>query len=78
MRYFVHLREERGLVPDEEGIELDGIDAARQAAIEGARSLIASEVLAGKLSLKTVIEVEDEKGRRLLVLPFRDAVQLDG
>ena len=77
MRYFFHLRERGGVVPDEEGIELDGVEAARRTAVEGARSLMASDVRTGKLSLETVIEVEDESGNRLLELPFRDAVQLE-
>ena len=78
MRYYFHVREADAYVVDEEGLELAELGAARLAAIAGARSLIASEALLGKLPLSTVIEVEDENGNRVIELPFRDTVLVDG
>lgn len=78
MRYFFHLRESGGLVLDDEGIDLPDFDAVTAAAIAGARSVIAGEALAGKIPIGAVIEVDDEHGRRVLDLPFREAVLLDG
>ena len=78
MRYYFHLREMDGYIVDEEGRDLEALDAARQAAIEGARSIIASEALLGKLPLRAVLEVEDENGNCVIELPFKDAVHVDG
>jgi hypothetical protein len=78
MRYFFHLRESGDYVVDEEGRELPDIVAVEAAARLNARSVLAAEALAGKLPLAACIEVHDEAGRRVLDLPFRDAVILDG
>lgn len=78
MRYFFHLREEDDYVLDEEGVELPDIKDVRQAALQSARSVIAGDAITGKLSLKSVVEVDDEEGTRVLVLPFREAVSIDG
>ena len=78
MRYYFHLREAGGYIIDEEGLELEALDAVRQAAIEGARCIIAGEALVGKLPLQAVLEVEDEHGNCVIELPFKDAVHLDG
>ena len=78
MRYHFHLRERGGYIPDEEGLELANLEAAREAAVAGARSIIADEVVQGKIPLASVLEVEDENGNRVLELAFRDTVALDG
>ncbi|WP_332812415.1 DUF6894 family protein [Sphingomonas sp.] len=78
MRYFFHLREPGGYVVDHEGLELGCIDAVRTAATCGARSIIADEILRGSLPLATILEVEDEHGRRVLELPFSETVRVDG
>jgi hypothetical protein len=78
MRYHFHLRESQGYVSDEEGLELADLDAVRRAAVAGARSIISSEVMHGKLPLGTVMEVEDEHGEPVFELSFRAAVTLDG
>jgi hypothetical protein len=78
MRYYFHLRESEGYVPDEEGIDLPGRDAAIRAALMGARSLLASGAMEGRLPLGSVLEVEDENGCPIAKLPFREAVILEG
>lgn len=78
MRYYFHLRESETYLVDEEGLELTGTEAIMAAATAGARSVIANDVMRGKLPLRAVIEVDDQMGRRVLELPFRDTVQLDG
>jgi hypothetical protein len=72
------LRESSAYILDEEGLELEGLSAAVKAARAAARSVIASEVLAGKLPLDSIIEIEDETGQLVFELPFKDAVILDG
>lgn len=78
MRYFFHLRETGNYVVDEEGRELPDIAAVEAAARTNARCVIAGEAMIGKLPLAAIIEVHDEAGERVLDLPFRDAVVLDG
>jgi hypothetical protein len=78
MRYYFHLREPNGIIVDDEGLELAGMDAVIAAATAGARSVIAGEAMAGRLPLRSVVEVDDESGERVLDLPFREAVLLDG
>jgi hypothetical protein len=78
MRYYFHLREAGGHLVDEEGLELRSKKAVEAAATAGARSILAAEVIAGRLPLAAVIEVYDEYGQRVLDLPFRDTVVLDG
>ena len=78
MRYFFHLTETGCEVIDEEGREFAGLDEVLAAAIGDARSVIAAEALKGKLPLRSRIEVEDEQGSRVLVLPFDQAVLFDG
>ena len=77
MRYYFHLRESESYVVDDEGLELIDTAAVLAAATAGARSVIAGEAMQGKLPLHASIEVDDETGRRVLELPFREAVLLD-
>ena len=77
MRYYFNLREGEAYVPDDEGLELPDLNAATKAAIHGLRSLIADDVLAGRLPLSTVMEVRDAQGGRVVDLPFRAAVAVE-
>lgn len=73
-RYYFHTRGGPDEAEDFEGLELDGEAEVYAEALRGARSLIASAVLEGRLSLAERIEVEDEAGKPILRLPFADAV----
>lgn len=75
MRYHFHVAAGGEMLLDEEGREMSEPDM-REAALKGARSLIAEDVRAGRLDLSGRIEVVDEYGRQVLVVPFRDAVAL--
>lgn len=75
-RYYFHVRDRWGEAPDEEGLELPDLAAARLAAIRGARSLISAEVCEGRLDLDGEIRVTDAAGGRCFVLRFNEAVEL--
>jgi hypothetical protein len=77
MRYYFNLREVADYVSDEEGLDLPHLDAAFEAARRGARSVLADEVLQGRLSLATIMEVRDEQGRLKFELPFKQVVSID-
>ena len=72
--YYFNVRNGIGYVQDDEGKEMPDLDAARAEAIKGARSIIASEVLEGRLDLEGAIEVADSGGQRVLRITYREAV----
>ena len=63
---------------DEEGVELRDLEAAKRAALSGARGLASEQVLKGYLDLRHRVEVRDETGASLATVTFRDAVALVG
>lgn len=75
-RYFMHVYNAVGFVEDEEGVELGGLELARARVTEGARSIIAEEVMQGRADLRGRIEVCGEAGELLLVLPFTELVEV--
>ena len=75
-RYFFHVYDESGFVEDEEGRELDGLPTVRTQAIKGARSIMMEEVRYGRLDLRGRIEIVDDEGRPVLILPFSEAVEV--
>ena len=76
-RYYFHIHDDV-VARDDEGIELGGPEAARRSAIDGARALICDQAKRGRIDLGHRIEVEDETGARVLVLPFGEAVEIVG
>lgn len=75
MRYHFNLLTADGVLVDEEGIEIGDKDV-RTEALNIARSLIGEDVKTGVIDLSGRIEVTDEYGRQLLVMPFTQAVEL--
>ena len=75
-RYFFHVYDDL-VLRDDEGIELADTVAARDAALAGAREMMCDQVKKGRLSLHHRIEVEDERGRVILTLPFDEAVSIE-
>lgn len=75
-RYFLHLRDGTDIALDEEGRVYDSQAALREAALANARDIMADDARNGVLDLHLRIEAEDEDGRVVLVLPFRDAIEL--
>lgn len=60
-------------VADEDGAEFPSLAAAKAKAIEGARELIAEHVRIGRpVNLSHRVEVADDDGRVLAVIPFRE------
>lgn len=72
--FFLHIHNSTGFVEDEEGQELTGLDEARTKALEGIRSVLAEEVLHGAMDLRGRIDIVDDTGNSLVVMPFREAV----
>ena len=74
-RYFFDLKNDVD-VADEEGRELADLAAVRAAAIVEAREMMTESVLLGRLNLGHSIEVRDESGSIVLVMPFGEAVDI--
>ena len=75
-RYYFHLRDGRDILLDPEGVDLDGLEAARAKALLSARSILAAEILEGKVPLYLRIDVENGAGAIVHRLPFAEAVEI--
>lgn len=77
-RFFLNL-DQCGLRSlDHEGFQADHLDAARTAGIQAARDIMADEVRAGRLCLDCRVEVTDADGVVVLVVPFKEAIEVKG
>jgi hypothetical protein len=77
-RYYLHLRNDLD-VPDEEGVELPDLDAARAQAAANARFTLAQTAMdEGKINFAHRIDIEDDDRRILDTVWFRDVVVLEG
>lgn len=75
-RFYFHIFDE-AIVGDDEGLMLSGADAVRAVALDGARAMICEQVKNGRLHLGHRIEVEDETGEQVLLLPFLEALDIE-
>ncbi|WP_414694092.1 DUF6894 family protein [Phenylobacterium sp.] len=71
--YHLHIRDAQGTARDDEGVEFADLEAARKEALNGARSLMAADLLKGALDPRGYIEIADESGRTVDVVRFRDS-----
>lgn len=72
--YYFHIREGDELISDIEGLKLAGEADARLHAVKGARSLLSSAVLQGRLPLGHMILVADADGNTIAEIRYGDAV----
>ena len=74
-RYYLNLFDDLD-VPDDEGDEFPDLAAAREAAIEGARSLMSDHVRYGQpIDLTHRIEIADSSRNVVAILTFADVVK---
>jgi hypothetical protein len=77
-KYFFHLHNDVD-ARDEDGRELPDLAAAHQLARENARFTFAETIREeGRASLDHRIDIEDEDGRVLETVWFRDVVKIEG
>nr|WP_245521204.1 hypothetical protein [Rhizobium laguerreae] len=77
-RFYFNILSEAGSLDDWEGTELPDLDAARMEAVRDARALMSSAVLLGYDIASRSVEIRNETGDILLVLPFSEAVKRVG
>lgn len=75
-RFYFHLHDRFGAVPDPDPRELPDLDMVRAQALKGARSIICEDVREGRVDLTGRIDVFDGAGKLVLSLPFTEAVEL--
>lgn len=75
-RYFVHIIENGHRFTDEDGFLTSGLAGARQMAMDGAREIMAAEILTGSLCLSTSMEISDQTGSVVDHTQFRDLVRV--
>ncbi len=66
-QYYFHVRTDRGLVEDEEGIDLPHMQAVRHEALVSAHEFISEAQWSGALTF----EVADDSGDTVLILPIQ-------
>jgi hypothetical protein len=71
--YYLHQRNHI-YVSDEEGLDFPDLSAAREQAVIGARSILSEEVKSGSLDLRGAIEIADESGAIIEIVPFQQTV----
>lgn len=72
-RYFFHIEDGEEQIKDLEGIELEGLDAVRDEALQSARELMSEGILNGRQSDGRRFVVTDEGGVIVAEIPFAEA-----
>ena len=75
--YRFNIHNGNGLTEDEEGRDLPDAGAARAEALNGIRSILAEDVLQGRLDLRGRIEVLGEGRESLFTVSFADALRIE-
>jgi hypothetical protein len=77
-RFHLNLHNSTVEARDEEGVEAVDLDDARDQAIAGIRGFLGHEVAKGVLDLRGRIDITDESGVSVMIVPFGDAVRILG
>jgi hypothetical protein len=76
-RYYIHIFDDIDVI-DEEGVELPDLATARRRAIRGGREIMVDHLKAGSpLRLFHRIEIADDRGMVLAVIPFRELITIE-
>jgi cell division FtsZ-interacting protein ZapD len=73
-RYYFNIKDKAQTVRDEEGIDLQDLDAVREEVTVAARQIMSDKLLFGQMANDETFVVTDEQGRTVLTFPFRDAI----
>lgn len=75
-RYYLHVHNSIGVTRDEEGQELANLDEAETIAIEGVRSILAAEVMEGRIDLRGRIGIVGHGDEVMRTIGFPNIVQV--
>jgi hypothetical protein len=68
-KFFIHVKAGDEVFPDEEGIHLPSVDAAKQEALKCARELLANAIRAARATVPDAVKIADEGGQTLDLVP---------
>ncbi len=74
-RYFFHVRENEGIVEDEEGLDFPDLGAARADALEAAREIMVAHIRKGLDVSHWYFEIADGSGWPVMAVRFSEAVR---
>lgn len=74
--YFFDVHNCIGFLPDQEGRELPDLETARSEGLKGARSILAEDVMQGRLDLDGRLEIFGADRKLLVTIPFSEAVEV--
>ena len=74
-RFYLHVRNGDDVALDEEGEELTDLEGAREEAVESARELWSELLLQRRDPTRYSVEIADETGETVLVVPFTAPVE---
>ena len=69
--YYFHVRENGALLRDPDGLELPDLDAIRSELSKLIMSVLQEEQITEEFSANREFQVQDERGRTVLIVPFR-------
>ena len=75
-RFYLHVCDSSGFVEDGEGQELPDAPAARRAAVEGLRDMLAGDLRNGHLNTACFVEIENEHRQLIDTVSFAEAVRI--
>jgi hypothetical protein len=73
-KFYFHLRDGVDILIDEEGRQLDSVEAVTDVALREARSIISCDAIEGHIRLDLRIDVEDASGVVVHSLAFMEAI----
>ncbi|MGV3552165.1 DUF6894 family protein [Rhizobium sp.] len=76
-KFYFHVRDGDQIIRDHEGIDMPGKDAAAAEAKQAARDLLAEQLKFGATLDTRQFEIVDDRGEKVLSLPFRSVLRLD-
>ncbi|WP_239806908.1 DUF6894 family protein [Croceicoccus hydrothermalis] len=75
--FYFHLSNSTGWTCDTEGRELEGVQGAREVAIQDARALIAADVLEGRaILMSSYVAIHDAEGEEVDRVGYDEVVTL--
>jgi len=73
-RFFINFQNVNELAKDDEGIDLQSLEAARKAALISAREILADNIKDGAKDPLVAITITDESGQELATIPAKDVL----
>lgn len=75
-RYYMHLRNGLDELLDSEGVDLGDMEAIRKNVMTAARDILSGDLRNGLVDLRYRIDAEDELGKIVYTLAFKDAFRI--